>query len=158
MDKGTATIALVLVASLAIFASVEPLFPANIVPFSELGMLGPNKTIGNYPTAVAAGSQFLLYGYVGNHEGRVSYYQFLVKLGNQTTTISNSTYAQAPIIFTGLRVLDNNQSTTFQVNITPSNPGTNLRVIFELWSYNVASSSYAYTGQWNQLFLNVISH
>jgi uncharacterized membrane protein len=155
VDKETSSVALVLVTVIAIFAVVEPILPANSQPFSELGILGPNQTVGGYPTSVIAGSPFLLYGYIGNHEGVSSYYQFLVKVGNETTQISNSTFAQAPIIFTYSHVLENNQSTTFPLNLTLGSQGTNVRLIFELWSYNVTTSSYAYTGLWNQFFLNV---
>jgi len=157
MDKETAGIALVLVTVLAVFAAVQPILPPSSQPFSELGVLGPNQTIGGYPTSVPAGSPFLLYGYIGDHEGTSSFYQVLVKAGNQTTHVSNSTFAQAPVIFTYSRVLGNNQTTTFPMNLTLSSPGTNVRLIFELWSYDVANSTYAYTGLWNQLFLNVTS-
>jgi uncharacterized membrane protein len=157
MDKETAGIALVLVTVLAVFAAIQPVLPANNQPFSELGVLGPSQTIGGYPTSAVAGNPFLLYGYIGNHEGASSYYQFLVKVGNQTTQISNSSFAQAPVVFTYSQVLGNNQSKTFPVNLTLSSQGTNVRVIFELWSYNVTTSSYAYTGLWNQLLLNVTS-
>lgn len=158
MDKETGSVALVLIAILAIFAVVQPLLPAINQPFSELGVLGPGQTIGEYPTSVVAGQPFLLYGYIGNHEGTASYYQLLVKLGNQTTQISNSTYAQAPIIFRYSRVLDDNKSVTFPLNLVVTKPGTNLRLIFELWSYNVTESRYTYTGLWNQLWLNATSH
>jgi len=157
MDKETAGIALALVTVLAVFAAIQPLLPANNEPFSELGVLGPNQTIGGYPASVSAGSPFLLYGYIGNHEGASSFYQLLVKVGNQTTQVSNSTYASAPVIFTYSHVLGNNQSTIFPLNLTLSDQGTNVRLIFELWSYNVTSSSYGYTGLWNQLLLNVTS-
>jgi len=158
MDRETAGIALVLVTVLAVFAAVEPVLPVSSEPFSELGVLGPSQQIGGYPTSVVAGSQIHLYGYIGNHEGISNYYQFLVKVGNQTTEISNSTYARAPVIFTYSRVLENNQTSTFPLNITLSNPGIDSRLIFELWCYNVTSSSYDYTGLWNQLLLNVTSH
>ena len=158
MDKETATIALVLVTVLAVFAAIQPILPANGEPFSELGVLGPSETIGGYPTSVVVGHPFLLYGYIGNHEGTLSYYQLLVKFGNKTTQISNSTYAQAPVIFTYSHVLDNNQSTTFPLTLTLRNQGTNVRLIFELWSYDLMASSYAYTGLWNQLWLNVTRH
>ena len=157
MDKETASIALVLVTVLAVFAAIQPILPANSEPFSELGVLGPNQTIGGYPTSVVAGHSFLLYGYIGNHEGASGYYQFLVKVGNQTTQVSNSTYAQAPLIFTYSHVLENNRSTTFPMTLTLGNKGTNVRLIFELWSLDVTSSSYSYTGLWNQLLLNVTS-
>jgi uncharacterized membrane protein len=158
MDKETAGIALVLVTILAVFAAIQPILPANNQPFSELGVLGPSQTIGGYPTSVVAGKPFLLYGYVGDHEGTSSYYQLLVKVGNQTTQVSNSTYSQAPVVFTYSRVLENNQSTTFPLNLTLSNQGTNVKLIFELWSFDLTTSSYAYTGLWNQLLLNVTSH
>lgn len=157
MDKETAGIALVLVTVIAVFAAVQPLLPSNAEAFSELGVLGPAKTIGGYPTSVTAGRPFLLYGYIGNHEGIATYYQLLVKAGNQTTSVSNSTYARAPVIFAYSHVLDNNQSTTIPLNLTLGNQGTNVRLIFELWSYNVTSSSFGYTGLWNQLLLNVTS-
>jgi uncharacterized membrane protein len=157
MDKETASIALVAVTVLAVFAAVQPILPANSEPFSELGVLGPGQTIGGYPTSVVAGSPIHLYGYIGNHEGVSSLYQFLVKVGNQTTQVSNSTYAQAPVIFTYSHVLDNNQSTTFPLTLTLNSSGTNVRLIFELWSYDADTSSYAYTGLWNQLLLNVTS-
>ncbi len=158
MDRTTASVALVLVTVLAVFAAIQPVLPASVEPFSELGVLGPNHVIGGYPTTVVAGRPFLLYGYVGNHEGSSSYYQFLVKVGNQTTQVSNSTSAHAPVVFTYSRVLENNQSTIFPLNLTLSSPGTNVRLIFELWSFNVTTSSYTYTGLWNQLLLNVTSH
>ena len=158
MDKETAAIALVLVTVLAVYAAVQPILPANGQPFSEIGVLGPSHTLGGYPTSVVAGGPFLLYGYIGDHEGVTSLYQLLVKAGNQTTAVSNSTSAQAPVIFSYSHVLENNETTTFPMNLTLSSPGTNIRLIFELWSYNTANSSYDYTGLWNQLFLNVTSH
>jgi len=157
MDRETASVALVLVTVLAVFAAIQPLLPANTEPFSEIGVLGPTQAIGGYPTSVLAGTPIMLYGYIGNHEGVSGYYEFLVKAGNETTQISNSTYARAPVIFTYSHVLDNNQSTTFPLTLTLSNAGTNVRLIFELWSYNVTSASYYYAGLWNQLLLNVTS-
>ena len=50
----------------------------NVEPFSELGILGPNQKIADYPTSVLTGQNFTLYLYVGNHEGHVMYYQVLV--------------------------------------------------------------------------------
>ncbi len=158
MDKETAGVALALVTVLAVFAAVQPILPTNNQSFSELGVLGPNQRIGGYPTSVVAGNPLLLYGYIGNHEGVSSYYQLLVKLGNQTTQVSNSSYAQAQVIFTYSHVLANNQSTTFPLTLTLDSQGTNVRLIFELWSFDVTTSSFAYTGLWNQLMLNVTSN
>ena len=81
----------------------------------------------------------------------------LIKLGNQTTPVSNATSAAAPVIASYSRVLDNNQSWTFPINLSINETGTNLKIIFELWSYNVTSSTFDYTGLWNQLYVNVTS-
>ena len=158
MDRETASVALVLVTALLVFAAVQPILPGNQEQFSELGVLGPAQTIGGYPTNVAAGSPFLLYGYIGNHEGTASLYQLLVKVGNESTVVSNSTYARAPTILSYTHVLGQNQSVTFPLNLTLSQPGSGIRLVFELWTYDVTNASYQYSGLWNQLFLNVTSH
>lgn len=155
MDEETATIALGLVTVLAIFVAVQPILPSNAESFSELGVLGPNQKIGGYPTSLTVGQQFQLYGYMGNHEGVVSYYQVLVKLGNQTTQISNSTSARAAVISSYSLVLNDNQSSTFPMQLSIGQAGTNQRVIFELWSSNVTNSQFRYTGLFAQLWLNV---
>src|SRR5579875_2849576 len=78
--------------------------------YSELGLLGPNKSISDYPTKVAVNQSFLLYGFLENHERTVQYYMVVVKLGNQSTEISNSTYATAPVIAEYSHILDHNES------------------------------------------------
>lgn len=155
MDKETATIALALVTILAVLAAVYPILPSNSEPFSELGVLGPKQQIGGYPTNVTSGRQILLYGYIGDHEGVATYYQFVVKVGNRSTVVSNSTAASAPVIFTRYQVLDNNQTTTFPVTLSLNTVGTDQRIIFELWSYNTGTSQFVYTGLWDQLYVNV---
>lgn len=155
MDRETNTIVLVLVTMLLVFLAVQPIIPSYGEKFSELGVLGPNKTISNYPTSVLAGETVSLYGYVGNHEGYVAYYTVMVKLGNSTTHVSNSTSATAPLIANYSRVLDNNQSWVFPIDISVNKTGTNLKLIFELWMYNATASEFEYTGLWNQLYINV---
>lgn len=157
MDKEISTIALVLITILAVFVAIQPLLPSNSEKFSELGVLGANQTIANYPANLVTGQHFLLYGYVGNHEGTAYYYKVLVKLGNQTTEISNSTSAKAPIIGTYLQILLNNQSWTFPIYLSVNRTGTNLKLIFELWDYNSTASNFEYDGLWNQIYLNVTS-
>jgi uncharacterized membrane protein len=158
LDKETATMALAVVTILAVLAAVYPVLPQSSQPFSELGILGPNQKIGGYPTNVTAGQQISLYGYVGNHEGAASYYQFMVKLGNQSTLASNSTAASAPVILTSYKVLANNQTVTFPLTIILHQSGTNEKLIFELWRYDAGTSQFSYTGLWDQLFVNVTSH
>jgi uncharacterized membrane protein len=158
LDRETGTLALAVVTILAVFVAVSPLLPATGERFSELGVLGPTQKIGGYPTSVVVGHQILLYGYVGDHEGRPTYYQVLVKVGDQSTAVSNSTAADAPVILTRFVALADNQSTTFPLSFSLSSPGLNHRIIFELWSYNLTSAQFSYTGLWNQLWVNVTSH
>jgi uncharacterized membrane protein len=157
MDRETSTILLFLVALLLVFAAAQPLLPSTTQRFSELGILGPNQTIGSYPTNVTTGHSFLLYGFIGNHEGQTTYYEFQVKLGNQSTQISNITSASLPVIFEYSRILADNQSFVFPINLTLGSVGMNQRLIFELWDYNSTQQGFGYTGLWNQLWMNVTS-
>jgi len=157
LDRETAGLALAVVTILAVLAAVYPILPANSEQFSELGVLGPGQKIGGYPTSVAVGQGFNLYVYVGNHEGDSAYYQVLVKEGNQATAISNSTAASLPPVMSDSLILANNASTTFPMTVSMNTAGLNQRLIFELWMLNTTTSSFAYTGIWNQLWLNVSS-
>ncbi|MDH2901930.1 MAG: DUF1616 domain-containing protein [archaeon] len=156
MDKETSIIALAIITILAVFVAVQPIIPSNSEHFSELGILGPQQTIANYPSNITKGQAFSLYAYVGNHEGGVEYYQVLVKLViNTSYVISNTTSANAPIISSYSYVLDNGKNTTLPMNLSVNQTGTNLRLLFELWSFDTSSSSFSYTGLTDQLWLNV---
>ena len=157
MDRETSGLALAVVTILAVLAAVYPILPANGEQFSELGVLGPGQKIGGYPTLVAVGQSFNLYVYVGNHEGESAYYQVLVKEGNLATAISNSTAANLPPVVNESLILGDNASTTFPVSLSMNTAGINQRLIFELWMLNTTSTSFAYTGLWNQIWLNVSS-
>jgi len=155
VDRETAATALALIALVAVFVALEPIIPTSQTGFSELGILGPNMIIGGYPTNVTQGGAVHLYCYVGNHEGEAAYYQVLVKLGNSATHVSNTTSANAPEIHSYSLILSDNKSSTFPVTLAMNTTGTNLRLIFELWAYNVSTSQFAYTGVWDQLMINV---
>ena len=118
-------------------------------------MLGPGQKIGGYPTTVAARQPFTLYVYVGDHEGVVGYYQVLIKEGNQATVVSNSTAANLPPVMTNSFVLDDNSSIIFPVSASMVTAGLNQRLIFELWMFNSTTTSFGYTGLWNQIWINV---
>lgn len=151
---------LVFMTIVLLFAALEPVFYplSNGQRYSDLGVLGESHTVGNYPTSVAANQPFTLYGYISNSEGTVQHYNVLVKLGNQSTIVSNSTSAAAPVIASYYAVLDENQSTTFPMQLSLGQSGLHERLIFELWSYHHSSSSgwaSVYTGDWDQIWLNV---
>jgi uncharacterized membrane protein len=150
---------LVFLTIVLVFASLQPIvFPlSNTQKSSELGILGPNRTIGNYPTSLLQNQSFTLYGYLVNQEGTAQYYNILVKLGNQSTQISNSTYADAPVIAQYYSSLNNNQTYIFPMNLSVNQIGTNERLIFELWTFHISSSGgfFVYSGVWDQIWLNV---
>ena len=155
MNRQVGTAVLASITILIIVATIQPLLPVREERFSELGVLGPNQTIGGYPTRVVVNQSFLLYGFVGNHEGIVENYRLLVKLGNQSTPVTNATHAVAPVLATYWRIIDANHNWLFPMNLTITQPSTNAKLIFELWSYDLSASSFAYRGLWNQILLNV---
>jgi uncharacterized membrane protein len=120
--------------------------------FSELGVLGPNMKLGDYPSQIVASETIHLYGYVGNQMGEPMYYTVLVKLGNNDTAIN-----PAPItpIQQFSQVIPNNQTWTFPVDITLTKSGVNQRIIFELWTYNQTINQNQYHDRWGQIWLNV---
>jgi hypothetical protein len=120
--------------------------------FSELGILGPNMKLGDYPSKVVASQTVLLYGYVGNHMGQPMYYTVQVKLGynntqvNPTNLTATQTYSQ---------ILPSNGTWTFPISITLNNVGNNQRIIFELWAYNQTLNQNIYQQRWGQIWVNV---
>jgi uncharacterized membrane protein len=58
--------------------------------FSELFLLGSNKTAENYPSNIAIGQSYSVYVGVGNQLGASAYYVLYVKLGNETDQLPNN--------------------------------------------------------------------
>jgi uncharacterized membrane protein len=155
VDKEVKIAALSIVALLAVIALMQPIIAVKYPGFSDLAILGPNQNLSGYPRTLNASERFTLYGYIENHQGSAQYYEFAVKLGNRSTSISNTTGASAPLILTRNVVLLNNQSITFPVSLSINNTGNNQRLIFELWSYDISQSQFTYTGVWNEIWVNV---
>ncbi|MEM3186306.1 MAG: DUF1616 domain-containing protein [Conexivisphaerales archaeon] len=124
-------------------------------PFPELGILGPNQKIGDYPASLLEGQNFTLYLYVGNHEGKVMFFNVLVKLGNSSSIINNSTYLHTNPIASYQIVLLNNQTWLNPITLSINETGMNMKLVFELWDYNTTIQAFQYTGIWNQLYINV---
>jgi uncharacterized membrane protein len=124
-------------------------------PFSELAILGPNMKIADYPKELRVNETFILYLYVGNHEGNVAYYRILVKLGNKSTFINETVPMDAPIIASYERVLMDNETWIQPVSLSINETGINLRLVFEMWIFDEAINGFKYHGRWNQLWLNV---
>lgn len=155
VDRETQGVVVSVVVILLVFAFLFPLIPHPAEKFSELGVLGSDKKISDYPANVTAGQASLLYVYIGNHEGAAMLYQVQVLLGNSSTFVNASVPAKAQQIAQFYRVLANNQSRVIPFNLTLTEVGVNEKVVFELWYYNVSSAAFEYSGLWNQLFVNV---
>ncbi|MDH5807395.1 MAG: DUF1616 domain-containing protein [Candidatus Methanomethylicaceae archaeon] len=150
-DEVLAVIAAIIVVS-GVFATIQILNTGRVVePFSELGLLGPEGKIANYPRVIEAGKPFRINVYIGNHEGHVMYYRILIKIGDKNSTIP---LTNEPIM--EIRsILMHNTSEIIPIDIIVNNLGDNIRLVFEMWIYNETIGSFTYHGRWNQLWLNV---
>ena len=126
-----------------------------VEPFSELGVLGPNQTIGNYPSNITVGQNITLYGYIGNHQGGVWYYDLRVKLGNSTTVVNETVWVDAPSVADFRSVLRDGENFTFPLTLNFSQPANGTKIIFELWEFDAHTASFLYAGLWGQILLNV---
>ena len=156
IDEEVAAVVLAIVVVAGIIASVYFFFGEEVIePFSELAILGPNKKLADYPTEVCVNESINLYLYIGNHEGKSMYYKVLVKLGDCNTQINETIPANASVIAQYERILLNGEKWVTPIALKLSKPGQNLRLIFELWIYDVKNHTFKYHGRWNQLWLNV---
>ena len=70
IDEDLKTVVVGLLLVVAGFTVFQAFFADRVVePFSELGILGPNMKIGDYPRELAVGEEFDLFLYMGNHMG-----------------------------------------------------------------------------------------
>jgi hypothetical protein len=120
--------------------------------FSELGILGPNNKLGDYPSVIVASETVYLNVYVGNQMGKPIDYIVMIKLGDNETSIN-----PAPLqpIQQFEAIVPSNGTWTFPFNVTMSKVGLNQRLIFELWTYNETINQNQYHERWGQIWLNV---
>lgn len=157
MNEKELSVALVLVVLCGEAAIASPFLTSIRIsqPFSEVGILGPSGKIAGYPANVTAGENFTLDLFVANHEGRVMYYRVYEKVGNRSSTVSQSAPMSAPTVAYFDVVLKDNQSLLTPVTIDLEIPAANARLVFELWAYSADLGSFEYEGAWAQIWLNV---
>jgi len=126
-----------------------------VEPFSELGLLGPNMKLGDYPREVEAGEPMDLYLYLGNHEGGVQYYRVEAKVGSREINVSDTEPYPGRLIYSYERVLLDGANHTAPVSLALEEPGVNRRLVFEMHMYDEESGGFVYDGNWVQLWLNV---
>ena len=132
-DEELKAVALALIGLMGAIAVYPILAEHRVVePFSELGILGPNMKLGDYPRYLAVGQLFKLYLYVGNHEGSVEYYRVLAKVGDQSSNVSDTTPLDAPILSSWDFVLPNEANSTRPISLAMPREGFNQRLVFEL--------------------------
>ena len=138
---------------IALVAVSGVIMPKNMgEQFSELGVLGPNMKLGDYPSQVVESETVNLYVYVGNHMGQPMFYTVALKLGDNNTAINP---ANTPVIQQYRQVVPENQTWMFPVSVTLNQAGLNQRLIFELWAYNQTTNALQYHERWGQIWLNV---
>jgi uncharacterized membrane protein len=125
--------------------------------FSELGILGLNKTFSNYPTNVVADQNFTLYLYLENHQGEVGYYRVVAKQGDMNSIINNTITLNSPVIAYWDFIVLNEKNCTTPINLSMPRAGVNQRLVFELYVFDSQNSSFIYNHSWTQLWMNVIS-
>jgi len=155
-DDEVRAIILLPILVIAAATAYQGFFPERTTePFSELAILGASMKIADYPRELRVNESFTLYLYVGNREGRVTYYSILVKLGNRSNFINETVPMDAPIIATYEKILMDNETWIHPTVLSINKPGVNLRLVFEMWIFDEALQGFKYHGRWNQLWLNV---
>ncbi len=151
-DEIRALLAAILVIVL-IFAATQYLTAGKVAePFSELGLLGRNKKLADYPSNLTVGESAMVYIYVGNHMGRPMLYRINVKLGNESSSMNPSPLSP---FWTYYLVLEHNSSSIIPLNFSVNRTGI-YRLIVELWAYNETIRDFQYNN-WVHLWVNVSS-
>lgn len=156
IDEDVKTLLVGLLLVTAGFTVFQAFFADRVVePFSELGILGPNLKIGDYPRELAVGEEFDLYLYMGNHMGSPQLYRVYVKLGDRELNVSDTFEYPAPVLTHYDHVLSDKGNVTLPITLSIPEPGVNKRLVFEMHRYDVELGQFTYHERWNQLWLNV---
>ncbi|MBD3171179.1 DUF1616 domain-containing protein [Candidatus Bathyarchaeota archaeon] len=156
IDEDIKTVIVGLLLVIAGFTVFQAFFADRIVePFSELGILGPEKKIGDYPRELDVGEEFDLYLYLGNHMGSVQYYRVYVKQGSRDLNVSDTEPYGAPVLTSYDKVLVDESNVTMPIVLSIPEPGLNTRLVFEMHRFNPDLGDWEYHERWNQLWLNV---
>ncbi len=152
-DEVRAVLAAILVVAV-VFAVAQYISAGKVAePFSELGLLGRNKKLADYPSNLTVGERALVYIYVGNHMGYPMFYEVEAKLGNKSSKVNSSSISP---FWHHYLILEYNKSKIIPLTFSLNKTGT-YKLIVELWAYNETSRGFRYDGRWTQLWVNVAS-
>ncbi len=150
-DEVRAVLAAILVITL-VFAAAQYINAGKVAePFSELGILGKNKKLADYPTNLTTGERALVYVYVGNQMGRPMFYEVEAKLGNKSTEVDPS---PATPFWHHYLIIEHNTSRIIPLSFSINETGR-YRLIVELWAYNETIRNFQYDKRWVQLWIDV---
>jgi len=153
LDEEVRAVIAAIVIVAVVFAVSQAVLAGRVVePFSELGVLGPKRKIGDYPKQVLVGDRILLHVYVGNHMGKTMVYEVQVKIGDNSTPVD-----PAPLdpVLTYHVALKHNESLIFPVTLALNDTGRK-RILFELWILNETTGTFTYHHRWCQIWVDVI--
>ena len=154
-DPEVFAVVLALIIVIGVFAIAQVYISGRVVePFSEIGLLGPKMKIGDYPTKVTVGEKFKLYIYLGNHMGYPMWYVVFLKIGNMTTFVNETIPADVEPVWCYEVLLNHNSNITIPITVSLNKTGTNVRLIFELWTIN-EYGELTYHNRWVHLWINV---
>lgn len=156
IDEDLKTVVVGLLLVIAGFTVFQAFFADRVVePFSELGILGPNMKIGDYPRELEVGEEFDLFLYLGNHIGAPQLYRVYVKLGSRDLNVSDTVEYVAPVLTYYEYGLMDKENVTIPITLSVPVSGVNRRLVFEMHRFDVDEGGYVYHERWNQLWLNV---
>ncbi|WNZ29248.1 MAG: DUF1616 domain-containing protein [Candidatus Bathyarchaeota archaeon] len=197
VSKSKILIVSILIISVTLVWIIAPLLSnlltKNSDPFSELWLLGPERTAENYPHNITSNQNYVIYLGVRNQLNQVTEYSLRVKLCNTVNQLPNSSTAEPsslPVIeefkFTlsdeddwetylafaldfeliqlnvtrieNVRINDITIPVNYDSNWDSNRNGFYSILLFELWTYNVTSNTFAYTNQNVYLHLNMTSN
>ena len=136
--------------------TVYPILSTMVImePHSEIGVLGPNGKIGDYPENIKVGDLVNLYIFIGNNEGRTQYYRVIFQLVPDNPVSNNTGITNVQTIDTFDLFLMSGKNSTIPISFSISEPGDNLRLRFELYTFNTEAQDLVYKNK-AQLWINV---
>ena len=127
--------------------------------YTGFGLLDESGTTGGFPLEVPHNGTLVVNTNVLNREGKPSLYRVSILVGDDATTmdpIDGSTGALLVDSFTSLVDDGDTWEKTVSIPFDETLVGYK-KVIFELWVYDVASSTFTFTGQSLHLWIDVLA-
>ncbi len=150
-EEVLAVIAAIVVVFLVFFSFYPAISKYAIEPYAAIAFLGPNGTIGQYPSVVYPGEVINVSIYVYNGMGRPIWFVVYVFITN--TNLTEPPLNATPIM-TLQRILLNNETWVQGINLSINNTGY-YRVFATLWMYDPNNLELKYLNTYVYLSLNV---